>query len=36
MAVGEIRGVVVEAEEQLLCGGRGFMVRSWRLEVEDG
>ncbi len=28
--------MVVEAEEQLLCGGGGFMVRSWRLEIEDG
>jgi hypothetical protein len=32
---GERRGVVVEAEEQLLRGSRGFMVRSWRLEIED-
>jgi hypothetical protein len=32
----ERRGAVVEAEEQLLCGGRGFMLRSWRMEVEDG
>jgi hypothetical protein len=27
---------VVEAEEQLLCGGGGFTIRSWRMEVEDG
>ncbi len=32
---GKRQGVVVEAEEQLLCGSRGFMVRSWRLEIED-
>ena len=28
-------GVVVEAKERLLCSSRDFMVRSWRLEVED-
>jgi hypothetical protein len=28
--------MVVEAEERLLCGGGGFMVWSWRPEVEDG
>jgi hypothetical protein len=33
---GKRRGVVVEVEEQLLCGGRGFTIRSWRMEVEDG
>jgi hypothetical protein len=33
---GERRGVVVEAEEQLLGSGGGFIVRSWRMEVEDG
>ncbi len=32
---GKRRGMVVEAEERLLCGGGGFMVRLWRLEVED-
>jgi hypothetical protein len=32
---GERWGVVVEAEEQLLHGGGGFMVRSLRLEIED-
>jgi hypothetical protein len=27
---------VVEAEERLLCGGRGFTKKSWRMEVDDG
>jgi hypothetical protein len=27
--------MVVEAEEQLLCSSRGFMIKSWRMEVED-
>ena len=29
---GKRQGMVVEAEERLLYRGRGFMVRSWRLE----
>ncbi len=33
---GKRRGMVVEMEEELLCGGRGFTIRSWRIEVEDG
>jgi hypothetical protein len=32
---GERLGMVVEAEEQLLCGGRGFTIRPWRMEVDD-
>jgi hypothetical protein len=35
MTAGKRQGVVVEAEEQLLCGGRGFTIRSWRMEAED-
>jgi hypothetical protein len=31
----ERRGAVVEVEEQLLCGGGGFTIRSWRTEMED-
>jgi hypothetical protein len=32
---GKRQGMVVEAEEQLLCGGGGFTIRSRRMEVED-
>ncbi len=33
---GERWGAVVEAEERLLCRGKCFSIRSWRMEVEDG
>jgi hypothetical protein len=33
---GERWGAVVEMEEQLLCSGGGFTIRSWRMEAEDG
>ncbi len=33
--VGKRQGMVVEADDQLLYGSRGFMIRSWRMEVED-